>query len=98
VTNDYDHTAAECDISPERRSALDSYRAKRRLWLSWINSDEHHAIWTVLSEMVWNDVVFKQLSSLAIGDEDNGLNNPLLGEALLNGHVATQVLDPQADG
>jgi hypothetical protein len=36
--------------------------------------------------------VFKQLSSLAIGDEDNGLNNPLLGEALLNGHVATQVL------
>jgi hypothetical protein len=59
VTDEYGYSAADCDVSPDRRSALDSYRAKRRLWLSWINSYEHHAIWTVLSEMVWNDVVFK---------------------------------------
>jgi hypothetical protein len=92
VTDEYDYSAGECDVASDRRSALDSYRAKRRLWLTWINSDEHHAVWIVLSEVVWNDAVFKQLTSLAIGDEGNALNNPLLGEALLNGHVATQVL------
>ena len=88
----YAYTLAQCDVSPERHSVLESYRAKRRLWLSWISSDEHHAIWTVLSDMVWKDTSFKALTSFAIGNESNGLNNPLLAEALLDGHVATQVL------
>ena len=86
------YTLAQCDVPPERHSVLESYRTKRRLWLSWISSDEHHAIWTVLSDMVWTDASFKVLTSFAIGDESNGLNNPLLAEALLDGHVATQVL------
>ena len=88
----YSYTLAQCDVPPERRSVLETYRAKRRLWLSWISSDEHHAIWTVLSDMVWTDASFKALTSFAIGDESNGLNNPLLAEALFDGHVATQVL------
>jgi hypothetical protein len=88
----YAYTLAQCDIPLERRSALESYRAKRRLWLSWISSDEHHAIWTVLCDMVWTDASFKALTSFATGDESNGLNNSLLAEALFHGHVATQVL------
>jgi len=60
--------------------------------LSWIDTDEHHAIWSVLSSMVWTDVSFRTLTHFAINDENNGLNNPLLAEALLDGHVATQVL------
>jgi hypothetical protein len=62
------------------------------LWLSWIDTDEHHAIWRVLSSMVWTDVSFKALTHFAVNDENNGLNNLLLAEALLDGHVATQVL------
>jgi hypothetical protein len=92
MLDQYAHTLAQCDILAERRSTLESYRAKRRLWLSWISSDEHHAIWTVLSDMVWTDASFKALASFATGDETNGLNNPLLAEALFDGHVATQVL------
>ncbi len=42
--------------------------------------------------MVWTDVVFKTLTSFAIGDDGNALNNHLMAEALLDGHVATQVL------
>jgi hypothetical protein len=42
--------------------------------------------------MVWRDVAFKTLTSLAVADEANALNNHLLAEALLDGHVATQVL------
>jgi hypothetical protein len=92
MAEEYTYTLAECDVQIERHSVLQSYRDKRRLWLSWISTDEHHAIWTVLSSMVWTDVAFKTLTSFAVGDEANALNNHLMAEALLNGHVATQVL------
>lgn len=92
MLDDYAYPIAQCDVTTEKRAALQSYRDKRRLWLSWIDTDEHHAIWRVLSSMVWTDVSFKTLTHFAINDENNGLNNSLLAEALLNGHVATQVL------
>jgi hypothetical protein len=88
----YTYPIAQCDVSEERRAALQSYRDKRSLWLSWIDKDEHHAIWQVLSSMVWTDVSFRTLTHFAINDENNALHNSLLTEALLAGHVATQVL------
>ncbi len=42
--------------------------------------------------MAWTDVSFKTLTQFAIDDENSALHNTLLTEALLNGHVATQVL------
>jgi hypothetical protein len=92
MSDDYGYSVAQCDIPLERRGALQSYRDKRRLWLSWIDTDEHHAIWRVLSSMVWTDVSFKMLSQFATNDENNALNNTLLGQALIDGHVATQIL------
>jgi hypothetical protein len=92
MAEEYTYTLAQCDVPIERHSVLQSYRDKRPLWLSWISTDEHHAIWTVLSSMVWTDVAFKTLTNFAVGDEGNALNNPLMVEALLHGHVATQVL------
>jgi len=92
MSDDYAYPVAQCDVAPEGRGALQSYRDKRRLWLSWIDSDEHHAIWSVLSSMVWTDVAFKMLMQFAINDENNVLNNTLLGQALIDGQIATQVL------
>jgi hypothetical protein len=92
MAEDYAYTIAQCDVAPERRAELESYRDKRRIWLSWINDDEHHAIWQVLSSMVWTDASFKLLTHFALGDESNALSNTLLGQALIDGHVATQVL------
>ena len=92
MAEEYTYTLAQCDVPIERHSVLQSYRDKRRLWLSWSSTDEHHAIWTVLSSMVWTDVAFKTLTNFAVGDDGNALNNPLMIEALLHGHVATQVL------
>jgi hypothetical protein len=83
---------ADCDVPPERRSALQAYRAKRRTWLDWIDKDEDHAIWTTLSAMIWNDVSFKTLAYLGANDPNSPLANSLLAEKLINGHVATQVL------
>ncbi len=92
MSDGYAYKVTECDVPKERHATLQSYRGKRRLWLAWISHDEHHAIWTTLSSMVWTDAVFKTLTSFALGNDDNALNNPLMMEALLNGHVATQVL------
>jgi hypothetical protein len=92
MPDDYTYPVAQCDIAANNRRALQSYRDKRRVWLSWIDTDEHHAIWRVLSSMIWTDVSFKMLTQFAINDEDNALNNTLLGQALIDGHVATQVL------
>ena len=92
MSDSYAYDLAQCDVPGERRAGLESYRAKRRIWLSWISTDEHHAIWTTLHSMVWTDVAFKTLTNFAVSDDKNALNNPLMVEALLNGHVATQVL------
>lgn len=92
MPDEYKYKIGQCDVPPERRSALESYRAKRQVWLSWINDDEHHAIWSTLHSMVWTDVAFRTLTNFGADDDENALNNPLVVEALLNGHVATQVL------
>jgi hypothetical protein len=92
MPDDYAYLIAQCDVTPEKRAALESYRDKRCSWLSWIETDEHHALWRVLSSMVWTDVSFRALTHFAVNDENNALNNSLLAEALLDGHVATQVL------
>ena len=42
--------------------------------------------------MVWTDVSFRALTQFAIDDENSALHNTLLTEALIGGHVATQVL------
>ena len=90
MPTDYRYAVAQCDVTYKK--TLRSYRDKRGVWLSWIETDEHHAIWQVLSSMIWTDVSFRTLTSFAVSNEESSLNNTLLAEALLNGHVATQVL------
>jgi hypothetical protein len=92
MTEDNETPLSQCDVPPERRPALESYRGKRKVWLSWIDTDEHHAIWQTLSAMVWTDVSFRTLTQFAIDDEASCLGNSLVAEAIINGHVATQVL------
>jgi len=90
MPSDYKYNIADCDVADKR--ALQSYRAKRAMWLSWLNTDQHHAIWDVLSGMVWTDIAFRSLAQLGIDNDASGLHNSLLTEALIGGHVAMQVL------
>ena len=64
MDKDYEYPVDQCDVTD--KAALRTLREKRCLWLSWINTDEHHAIWTVLSSMVWSDVSFRTIMSVAI--------------------------------
>lgn len=90
--NGYTYTLEQCDVPEERRPELQRFRDKRRVWLTWLDFDEQHAIWQTLSGMVWREVALKTLASAVEGYEESALNNPLIVEALLEGHVATQVL------
>ena len=81
MTEAYKYSLAECDVADKQ--SLQSSRDKRSIWLAWIDGDEHHAIWKVLAEMVWTDVSFQTLASLAVGCDANALNDTLLAEALL---------------
>jgi hypothetical protein len=91
-TDGYQYSLSQCDVPPERRAALEGYRAKRHQWLGWLETDEHHAIWTAISAMVWTDVSFRTLAQFAIDNEETCLSNTLVAEQIINGHVATQVL------
>ena len=51
ASNDYSYPVTQCDVPADRRSALQAYRDKHRLWLSWIDSVEHRAIRDVPSSM-----------------------------------------------
>ena len=39
MAEEYTYTLAQCDVPIERHSVLQSYRDKRRLWLSWISTE-----------------------------------------------------------
>jgi hypothetical protein len=86
----YKYSVADCDVSD--RTGLDKYRAKRAEWVNWLDDDKHHAIWQVLTQMAWNEVGFKTLARIADADQESALNNPLITEAIAQGHVAMQVL------
>jgi hypothetical protein len=90
VIKDYEFTLDQCDVVD--KTALAAFREKRRTWLIWLETDEHHAIWQVLSTMMWRDVVFRTIAAVANSDPESGLHNPLLTEALLSGYFSTQVL------
>jgi hypothetical protein len=63
ISDGYEYPLDECDVECKR--SLQSFRDKRRLWLSWLDHDEHHAIWKVLASMVWTDVAFQTLTGLS---------------------------------
>ena len=87
----YMYDVEQCDVPIERRPAL-RLRDRRRDWMSWLHTDEVHPIWPTLATMVWTEVAFKALMALALGNDENALNNPLVAEALVTGRVATEVL------
>ena len=72
VVKDYEFTIAQCDVID--KAALAAFREKRRIWLVWLETDEHHAIWQVLSTMVWRDVVFRTIAEIANSNTLSGFH------------------------
>ncbi|MBR0857827.1 hypothetical protein [Bradyrhizobium liaoningense] len=90
MSDDYDYPLSQCDVADKR--ALEQFRAKRTVWRSWLEEDEHHAIWSTIQQMVWTDVAFRSLTAAGSAGTSTALQNPLMAEALINGYFATQIL------
>jgi hypothetical protein len=90
MPEEYKYMIAQCEV--HNKDALVAFREKRQVWLTWLETDEHHAIWQVLWSMVSHDVTYRIFVELANHNPDSAIHNPLLGEALVNGYFATQVL------
>ena len=87
----YQFTVDQCDVEPEARNALQSFRDKRRNWLVCMETDEH-AIWRTISDMVWSDMSFRTIAMIAEKNSDSPIHNQLLTQSLIAGYFATQVL------
>jgi hypothetical protein len=92
MPNGYAYSISVCDVPIERRPALQSFRDRRSDWMSWLHTDKIHSIWPTVHGMVWRDVALTALTAFSLGSEKNALHNPLLLDALVNGHIALQVL------
>lgn len=76
-------------------AALAQYRQKRAEWLHLLNEDEHHAIWTQITNMIWEDASFRLLNesrSPTLTPSDCSSRNALLAGFIDRGYVLGQVL------
>ena len=90
VIDPYKYPIEQCEVLDKEKLVM--FREKRQQWLDWLKTDEHHAISTLVSSMAWNDVLFRTLSRIGATDQGSGLHNPFLTEALVEGHIAIQIL------
>ncbi len=89
-TKDYRYDLDECFV--ENKRSLEAFRSKRLEWKSWLDDDEHHAIWPTLLGMVFRDVSFASIAELARSNPSGPLTTSLIAEAIIHGHVAQQIL------
>jgi len=83
----------DCDV--EDRSALKEFRHKREEWLSWIWSDEYHALQRQIVRMIHNDMAYRVLIEARRCPEDESPGaalNGLLASFMDQAYVETQVL------
>jgi hypothetical protein len=90
MTHTYSYDLRECDAVD--KTSLHSFRQKRSQWSNWLDDDPDHAIWSVVSSLVWRDTTFATISRLALENSEGPLNASLLGETIVTGHVTMQVL------
>lgn len=84
----------ECDV--DDKDALAKYRAKRTDWLHMLVGDKQHSISTQISEMLWNDAVFRTVNEARrlarIGDYKSSARNFSIAHFMDQGWVAWQAL------
>jgi hypothetical protein len=84
---------AKCDI--RNQDMLPRYRTARTKWLNMLENDKHHAIWTQIHQMMWNDAVYRCVNEARRYSTDQNptsASNGTLGSFIDVGYVATQTL------
>jgi hypothetical protein len=77
---DYQYSVSECDVKDSAK--LETFRTKRGEWISCLNSGDPNSIWPQISELLWNDVLFRTIDDL----REEAADQPTEGVAF-NGDV-----------
>lgn len=84
----------ECDV--EDREALSLYRSKRTEWLTQLYEDPDHSIWKQITNMMWNDAVYRLINESRIvannSREASAVQNNMLMKFIVQSYVSSQVL------
>ncbi|TAJ10618.1 MAG: hypothetical protein EPO61_02060 [Nitrospirae bacterium] len=81
-----------CDVEDKEQLAL--YRRCRERWLSWILGDDEHAIGKQITQIIWDDAIFRTLNEarrIAAESPGRHFNSDLLS-LLDRGFVTAQVM------
>lgn len=77
----------------EHRENFDRFAARLEKWRSWMTQDDHHAISKQVYEMMWSDAQFRLINETwHTPNEEHSAFNGMLGEALVRGFFATQII------
>ncbi len=93
MADEYKFTLDQCDVN--NKQALGEYRTKRTEWLHWLDGDEHHAIWSQIMAMIWNDMTFALLNETRNPNHWKGgivALNGMLINFIDQGYVVSQAL------
>ena len=93
MSDDYKFTVDQCDVNDKQ--TLEQYRIKRTQWLQWLCGDAHHAIWSQIMAMIWNDMSFALLNETrnpACWEGGVVALNAMLLNFIDQGYVASQAL------
>lgn len=83
----------QCDVND--RSKLTVYRSLAESWYKLLFGDEHHAIGTQFSDMMWQDAAWRvanEARRFTAEDGPTAAVAPILGAMLDRGYVAGQVI------
>lgn len=75
--------------------SLDDYRAAHARWLEWLDGDPVHSINGQLSQLMWQDAVFRTFNEARKATQASGPSSavaPILAQFLDQGYVSSQVL------
>lgn len=75
--------------------SLDDYRAAHARWMEWLDGDPVHSINGQLSQLMWQDAVFRTFNEARKATQSAGPSAavaPILAQFLDQGYVSSQVL------
>src|SRR3954447_6200604 len=89
----YTYPPEQCDVEDQKK--LVAYRQAVTRWFEWLHADPEHSISSQLSDLLWQDAVFRVFNEARrYVDEDGPTSSvaPILAQFIDRGYVASQVL------
>lgn len=58
----YQYPVDQCDVVDKEKLCV--FREKRAAWISWLHGDDPHSIWGQITQLLWDDILFRTIYDL----------------------------------